>query len=175
MQLPKLFTIQYISVVYERIVAILIDKLYLKFILYSLECQVDHQLGNNADTVVMANGAQINHDDLFNFDLIAQRYCIPTDTRPPTLNISFSSSVLVTEIGIHGLPLPLPLVDKYVKSFSLSYAVGDNITSYTSTNGLTVCSNLILSLIIYFVCRHSAFLTASVIILACGLQSVPIS
>lgn len=97
-------------------------------------------MGNNADTVVTVNGAQINHDDLFNFDLIAQRYCISTDESPPTLNISFSSPVLVMEIGIRGLPLPLPLIDKYVKSFSLSYAVDNNITSYTSANGLTVYS-----------------------------------
>ena len=134
-------------------------------------------MGNNADTTVTVNGAQINHDDLFNFDLIAQRYCISTDTRPPTLNISFSSSVLVTEIGIRGLPLPLPLIDNYVNSFSLSYAVGDNITSYTSANGLTVCSiSISLSLIdnLYLFCyRHSTFLTASFIILVCGLQLVP--
>ena len=97
-------------------------------------------MGNNPDTVVTVNGAQINHNNLFNFKSIAQRYCVPTDTRPPTLNISFSSPVLVTEIGIRGLPFPPPLLDYYVKSFSLSYTVDDNITSYTSANGLTVCA-----------------------------------
>ena len=111
-----------------------------RIILFSIECQGEDQLGNDANTVVTVNGAQINHDDLFNFNFIGQRYCVPTDIRPPTFNISFSSSVLITQIGIRGIPLPLPLIDQYVQSFSLSYVNGGSITNYSRANGLTVCS-----------------------------------
>ena len=103
------------------------------------ECQEVDQLGNNADTMVTVNGTKINNDDLFDFGYLTGRYCISTDTRPPTLNISFSTSVLLMEIGIRGMPFPLPLLDQFVQSFSLSYVVNDNnITNYTRANGLTV-------------------------------------
>lgn len=108
--------------------------------LYCLECQEEHQLGNDADTVVTVNGAQIDHDDLFNFDVNAHRYCIPTDEIPPTFIISYPSSVSLMEIGIRGSSGSVPMSSEYVKSFSLSYAVGDNFTTYTRSNGLTVSS-----------------------------------
>lgn len=121
-----------------------------QFILFSLECQEENQLGNNADTVVTVNGTQINHDDLFDFDFRAPRYCVPTDTSPPTLTILFSSSILLTEIGIRGSPGLLPLQDQFVKSFSLSYAVGGHFTTYTRANGLTVCSiRIVVSFVLY--------------------------
>ena len=96
-------------------------------------------MGTDPDTVVTINGQQINHDNLFDFGRTTRRYCVPTSTNPPMLIISFPSSILLTEIGIRGLPAVLPLINQFVKSFSLSYAVGNNFTIYTRANQLTVC------------------------------------
>ena len=105
-----------------------------------IECQAENQLGNNDDTVVIVNGAQINHDDLFDFGSNADQYCVPTNTSTPTLTILFPTAVLLTEVGIRGSAGLLPLNNQFVKSFSLSYVVGNNFTNYTRANGLTVCS-----------------------------------
>ena len=98
-------------------------------------------MGINTDTTVTVNGAQINQNDLFDFGNTDQRYCVSTDVNPPTLIISYSSSVLLTEIGIRGLESFLHLKDynQFVKNFSLAYTVGDDFVNYTRANGLKVC------------------------------------
>ena len=123
------------------IVVVLIDCCccFIDWLTITLECHSESQLGNNDDTVVTLNGTQINHNDLFNFGSHADQYCVPTTTNTPTLIIMFPSSVLLTEVGIRGSAGSLPLRDQFVKSFSLSYVVGDNFTDYVRANGLTVC------------------------------------
>ena len=111
---------------------------FIYYLIIPLECRAESQLGNNDDTVVTVNGIQINHNDLFNFGSHADQYCVPTTTNTPTLTILFPSSVLLTEVGIRGSAGFLPLKDQFVKSFSLSYLVGDNFTNYIRANGLTV-------------------------------------
>ena len=58
------------------------------------------------------------------------------------MTITYSSPVLLREIGIHGYDNPLILspFDDYVTSFSLSFSEdGGNFTEYIRDTGSTVC------------------------------------
>ena len=62
--------------------------------------------------------------------------------RPFTITITYSSPVLLTEIGIHGYnQVPIfSTFDNYVTSFSLSFSEdGDNFTEYIRDTESTVC------------------------------------
>ena len=64
--------------------------------------------------------------------------------RPFTMTITYSSPVLLTEIGIHGYNqfLGTTRFDDYVTSFSLSFSEdGGNFTEYIRDTGSTVCYN----------------------------------
>ena len=89
----------------------------------------------------MSSGSQLNTGRLLEFDDIDRTYCAPTDhdMKPFTMTISYSSSVLLTEIGIHGDEDSWPNPDDYVTSFSLSFSEdGDNFTDYMRDTGSTV-------------------------------------
>ena len=107
------------------------------------ECQSESQLNSNqyVDSV-MQNGLPINTDNLFEFDNTEVFHCGPSDVGPFNITITYSSSVLLTEIGIHGhdqFLLP-PTFDEYVTSFSLSFSEDDdNFTKYVRDTGSTVC------------------------------------
>ena len=105
------------------------------------ECRSESQLNSKrfVDTVTL-NNSPINTDDLFNFVKTERYYCGPTNMRPFTLTITYSSSVLLREIGIHGRDRTFPLSNQYVNSFSLSFSEdGDNFTEYIRDTGSTVC------------------------------------
>ena len=62
--------------------------------------------------------------------------------RPFTMTITYSSPVLLREIGIHGYNQVLgsSIFDNYVTSFSLSFSEGGgNFTEYIRDTGSTVC------------------------------------
>ena len=104
------------------------------------ECRSESQLNSDqyVDSVTVS-GSQINTDDLFNFGN-ARKYCGPTSTRPFTMIITYSSSVLLREIGIDGRDRTFPQSNQYVTSFSLSFSEdGDNFTEYIRDTGSTVC------------------------------------
>ena len=105
------------------------------------ECQSESQLNSDqyVDSVTVS-GSQINTDNLFNFGDTGRYYCGPTSTRPFTITITYSSSVLLREIGIHGRDRTFPQSNQYVTSFSLSFSEdGDNFTEYIrDTGSLTV-------------------------------------
>ena len=80
-------------------------------------------------------------NNLLDFDDIDGYYCAPTDTRPFTMTISYSSPMLLTEIGIHGYDGLLNDND-FVNEFSLSFSDdGENFTDYIqgSRSTSTVC------------------------------------
>ena len=88
------------------------------------------------------SGSSINYNNLFNFDDTGRYYCGPTNVGPFTMTITYSSSVLLTEIGIHGYNqfLGTSIFDDYVTSFSLSFSEDDdNFTEYIRDTGSTVC------------------------------------
>ena len=106
------------------------------------ECQTSvSQLHNNpgVDSVTMT---LTNHNNLFNFDDDDSYVCVPNNVGPFTMTITYSSPVLLTEIGIHGYN-QFPLTsrfDDYVTSFSLSFSEDDdNFTEYIRDTGSTVC------------------------------------
>ena len=89
------------------------------------------------------NGSQLSMDDindLLEFDDTGRYYCAPTHTRPFTMTISYSSPVLLTEIGIHGDDdFNLFDSDDFVTRFSLSFSEdGNNFTEYIRDTGSTV-------------------------------------
>ena len=92
----------------------------------------------------MSSGSQLgisSVNDLLEFDDITRSYCAPTDTRPFTMTISYSSPVLLTEIGIHGYDGLLNAND-FVTEFSLSFSDdGENFTDYIqgTKSTSTVC------------------------------------
>ena len=62
--------------------------------------------------------------------------------RPFTMTITYSSPVLLREIGIHGYNqvLESSIFDDYVTRFSLSFSEdGGNFTEYIRDTGTTVC------------------------------------
>ena len=90
------------------------------------------------------NGLPINTDNLFNFDNTEVLHCGPSDVGRFNITITYSSPVLLMEIGIHGDQdnrlFPLPPTFEYVTSFSLLYSEDDdNFTEYIRDTGSTVC------------------------------------
>ena len=79
-------------------------------------------------------------NDLFEFDDTDKYYCAPTNIKPFTMTISYSSPLLLTEIGIHGDVDPIIFdSDDFVTRFSLSFSEDDdNFTEYIRDTGLTV-------------------------------------
>ena len=81
----------------------------------------------------MSSGSQLSINDindLFEFDDIDRYYCAPTNMKPFTMTISYSSPVLLTEIGIHGDDDFIDGND-FVTRFSLSFSEdGGNFTEY---------------------------------------------
>ena len=115
-------------------------------------------------------------NNLFNFDDIGGYYCVPTDIRPFTMTISYSSPVLLTEIGIHGYDGPL-LDNRFVTEFSLSFSVdGENFTDYIqgTKSTSTVCCYHGYIIFIYFVYRCSLYHVMRCITLYCVLPSLPL-
>ena len=112
------------------------------------ECQLEIQFNSN-DYVssVTVNGSQLNADnvnDLLEFNDPGRTYCVPTNMRPFTMTISYSSPVLLTEIGIHGNDNLWPASDDFVTRFSLSFSEdGDNFTDYIRDTGSTVSYTII--------------------------------
>ena len=92
---------------------------------------------------VTVNGSQLNEDnfnDLLEFNDIGRTYCAPTNMRPFTMTISYSSPVLLTEIGIHGDDEPWPLSNDFVSRFSLLFSEdGDNFTDYNQGAKQMLC------------------------------------
>ena len=93
------------------------------------------------------SGSQLNEDnvnDLLEFDNIGRTYCAPTNMRPFNMTISYSSPVLLTEIGIHGDDNLWPASNDFVTRFSLSFSEdGDNFTDYIRDTGSTVSYTII--------------------------------
>ena len=85
----------------------------------------------------MVGGSQIFHGDLFNFDDTGEFYCAPSNQDNPIITITFPTTVLLTEIGIHGNDGFLDSND-YVTRFSLSYENDGNFTEYIRQTGLMV-------------------------------------
>ena len=107
------------------------------------ECQSESRLHNNPGVnSVTVSGSPIDYNNLFNFDDTGRYYCGSTNMRPFTMTITYSSPVLLREIGIHGYnQFPLSTTfDDYVTSFSLSFSEGGgNFAEYIRDNGSTVC------------------------------------
>ena len=86
------------------------------------------------------SGSSIDYNNLFNFDDTGRYYCGPSDVGSFNITITYSSPVLLTEIGIHGRDRTFPLSNIFVTSFSLSFSEDDdNFTEYTRDTGSTVC------------------------------------
>ena len=79
----------------------------------------------------------MSHGSLFNFDDTEVFYCAPTNQGKPTITIRFRTSVLLTEIGIHGNDRFI-FSDHHVTRFSLSYENDGNFTEYIRQTGVTV-------------------------------------
>ena len=85
------------------------------------------------------NGSPINTDNLFEFDNTEVFHCGPSEVGPFNITITYSSPVLLIEIGIHGHDRTIRS-DEYVTSFSLSFSEDDdNFTEYIRDTGSTVC------------------------------------
>ena len=104
------------------------------------ECQSESQLNSNqyVDDVTVSDSS-IDNSYLFNFYDTERYYCGPTNMRPFNMTITYSSPVLLREIGIHGRDRTFRS-DEFVNSFSLSFSEdGDNFTEYIRDTGSTVC------------------------------------
>ena len=89
----------------------------------------------------MVNGLPINTSNLFEFGNTDVFHCGPSDVGSFNITITYSSPVLLTEIGIHGYNqiLATSIFDDYVTSFSLSFSEDDdNFTEYIRDTGSTV-------------------------------------
>ena len=103
------------------------------------ECRSESQLNSNqyVDSVTV-NGLPINTNNLFEFDNTDVLHCGPSDMGSFNITITYSSPVLLTEIGIHGDNQLI--FDDYVTSFSLLFSEDDdNFTEYIRDTGSTVC------------------------------------
>ena len=105
---------------------------------FVVECQQEIELNNDryADSVTVDGLAINDYDGLFDFDVDDSYYCGPTETKPFDVTISYSTEVLLTEVGMHGY------FDSYVTSVSLSYSEDDsNFTEYmyAGNTRTTVC------------------------------------
>ena len=90
------------------------------------------------------SGSQLNEDDvnLLEFDNTGRTYCASTNMKPFNMTISYSSPVLLTEIGIHGYDGFFG--NDFVSRFSLSFSEdGDNFTDYIRDTGSTVSYTII--------------------------------
>ena len=120
------------------------------------ECQSESRLHNNPGVnSVTVSDSSIDYNNLFNFDDTGRYYCGPTNMRPFTMTISYSSPVLLREIGIHGHDRTFPLSNQFVTSFSLSFSKdGDNFTEYIRDTGSTVCyiNNIFIASYLYTHC-----------------------
>ena len=106
------------------------------------ECQSESRLNSNqyVDDVTVSDSS-IDNSYLFNFYDTERYYCGPTNMRPFNMTITYSSPVLLREIGIHGRDRTFPRSNQFVTSFSLSFSEdGDNFTEYIRDTGSTVCS-----------------------------------
>ena len=86
----------------------------------------------NSVTSVTVDGSPLSSSnivDLFEDDESAN-YCVPTNRQHPVITISFSSFVVIVEIGING-QRGLTIFHDYVTKFSLSYFDGQNVVTYT--------------------------------------------
>ena len=107
------------------------------------ECESESQLNSNqyVDSVTV-NGLPINTNNLFEFGNTGVLHCGPSDVGSFNITITYSSPVLLTEIGIHGnnqFPLT-PAFNEYVTRFSLLFSEDDdNFTEYIRDTGSTVC------------------------------------
>ena len=129
------------------------------------------------------SGSQLNTDDvndLLEFDNIGRTYCAPTNRRPFTMTISYSSPVLLTEIGIHGYD-GLLNVNDFVTEFSLSFSEGgSNFTDYIQgvKSTPTVCFVRVISIMdyvaIFYVFRFFICHVMRGITLYCVLPSLPL-
>ena len=108
------------------------------------ECQSEIQLNSNRYvSSVAVSGSQLSTNDindLFEFDDVDTTYCAPSNMKPFTMTISYSSPVLLTEIGMHGDDdFNLFDSDDFVTRFSLSFSEdGNNFTEYIRDTGSTV-------------------------------------
>ena len=103
------------------------------------ECTSESRLHINPGVAnVTVDDSPIDYSYLFNFDDTDKYYCAPTNMRPFSITISYSTQVLLTEIGIHGRDRNIFLSDEYVTSFSLSYFKDDNFTEYIRDTGSPV-------------------------------------
>ena len=117
---------------------------------FVVECQQEIELNNDryVDSVTVDGSAINDYDELFNFNADNSYYCGPTKTVPFDMTISYSSRVLLTEIGIHGYD------DDYVTSISLSFSEDDsNFTEYMyarHTITTVCCIKICISILIDF-------------------------
>ena len=85
------------------------------------------------------NGLPINTGNLFEFDNTDVLHCGPSDVGSFNITITYSSPVLLTQIGIHGRDRTFQS-DEYVTRFSLLFSEDDdNFTEYIRDTGSTVC------------------------------------
>ena len=121
---------------------------WLQFYVVVTECESESQLNSNqyVDNVTVNGGLPINTDNLFEFDNTNVLHCGPNDVGSFNITITYSSPVLLTEIGIHGHDRTFFRSNQFVTSFSLSFSEDDdNFTEYIRDTGSTVCHNIYLS------------------------------
>ena len=114
------------------------------------ECTSESRLHINPGVANVTMGDSIyNNNDLFNFDDTNQHYCAPTNMRPFNITISYSTQVLLTQIGIHGNDAS----NQYVTRFSLSYLKDDNFTEYIRDAESTVRCCITVHMFLLIICR----------------------
>lgn len=117
---------------------------------FVVECQQEIELNNDryVDSVTVDGSAINDYDELFDFNADNSYYCAPTETKPFDVTISYSSQVLLTEVGTHGYD------NGYVTSYSLSYSEDDgNFTEYMyagDTITSVCCIKICISILIGF-------------------------
>ena len=144
------------------------------------ECQSEIQLNSNRYvSSVAVSGSQLSTNDindLFEFDDTDTTYCAPSNMKPFTMTISYSSPVLLTEIGIHGYD-GLFNNNDFVTRFSLSFSEdGNNFTEYIRDTGSTV-SYITIHMhvaILLLSCRSSLCQVMRGVTLDYGLPSLPL-
>ena len=141
------------------------------------ECQSEESRlhDNPGVNSVTVSDSSIDYNNLFNFDDTERYYCGPTNMKPFTMTITYSSPVSLREIGIHGYDRIFPLSNQFVTSFSLSFSKdGDNFTEYMQDTGSTVCYINSTCVVIANICRSLLCQMKDDITLHCGLPSLPL-
>ena len=82
---------------------------------------------------------RIDHDDLFTFEDENFVYCAPANGGPVTMTITFPEEFILLEIDVRGYDSIIPFSDRYVTSFSLSYASNGTFNQYIRDAGSVVC------------------------------------